>query len=165
MAFVLSTPVFASVVKLDKDRIEVIGTEVEFQSVDNSDGRIQIISEEEYNKLNLKDIYTNKLRAIDTDEYKTINGYDKLTYSFDTSSWTGSKNDGFTIKLSNLKSVNKIDYFIVIEEDSHKIYDKQFFSDTIIKVKAIPDSKYKVYILNFNNRKLTGDININAYKQ
>lgn len=163
LTFLFSIPVFASVVKLEKDRIEVIGTEVEFQSVDNSDGRIHLISEEDYNNLNLKDIYTNQLRSIDTDEYKIINGYDKLTYSFDTSSWIGSKNDGFTIKLSNLKSVNKVDYFIVIEEDSHKIYDKQFFSDTIIKVKAILGSKYKVYILNHSNSELSGRISIKSY--
>ena len=126
-------PVFASVVKLDKDRIEVIGTEVEFQSVDNSDGRIKLISEEDYSNLNLKDSYTNQLRSIDTDEYKTIDGYDKLTYKFDTSSWIGSKNDGFTIKLTNLKSSSKIEYLTIIEEDSHKIYDNKFSSDKILK--------------------------------
>ena len=43
LTFLFSIPVFASVVKLEKDRIEVIGTEVELQSVDNSDGRIQMI--------------------------------------------------------------------------------------------------------------------------
>lgn len=164
LTFLFSIPVFASVVKLDKDRIEVIGTEVEFQSVDNSDGRIQIISEEEFNKLKLKDIYAPQLRFIDMSEIKTINEYDKLTYKFDTGLWTGSKNDGFIIKLLDLKPISKIEYFIVIEEDSHKIYDNKFSSDKILKIKANSGSKYRIYIFNLNNWKLTGDININAYK-
>lgn len=164
LTFLCSIPVFASVVKLDKDRIEVIGTEVEFQSVDNSDGRIQIISEEEFNKLKLKDIYAPQLRFIDMSEIKTINEYDKLTYKFDTGLWTGSKNDGFIIKLLDLKPISKIEYFIVIEEDSHKIYDNKFSSDKVLKIKANSGSKYRIYIFNLNNWKLTGDININAYK-
>lgn len=163
LTFLFSIPVFASVVKLEKDRIEVIGTEVEFQSVDNSEGRIHIISEEEYSKLNLKDIYTNQLRSIDTDEYKTINGYDKLTYRFDTSSWIGSKNDGFTIKLTNLKSSSKIEYLLIVVEDSDEIYKNEFFSDTILKVKAIPGSKYTIYIDNHSISKLTGRISIKSY--
>ena len=164
LTFLFSIPVFASVVKLEKDRIEVIGTEVEFQSVDNSDGRIQIISEEEFNKLKLKDIYAPQLRFIDMSEIKTINEYDKLTYKFDTGLWTGSKNDGFIIKLLDLKPISKIEYFIVIEEDSHKIYDNKFSSDKILKIKANSGSKYRIYIFNLNNWKLTGDMNINAYK-
>lgn len=164
LTFLFSMPVFASVVKLEKDRIEVIGTEVEFQSVDNSDGRIQIISEEEFNKLKLKDIYAPQLRFIDMSEIKTINEYDKLTYKFDTGLWTGSKNDGFIIKLLDLKPISKIEYFIVIEEDSHKIYDNKFSSDKILKIKANSGSKYRIYIFNLNNWKLTGDININTYK-
>lgn len=174
LTFLFSIPVFASVVKLEKDRIEVIGTEVEFQSVDNSEGRIHIISEEEYNKLNLKDIYAPQLRFIDMSEIKTINEYDKLTYKFDTSLWTGSKNDGFIIKLLDLKSSSKlldlkssskIEYLLIVVEDSDEIYENKFSSDKILKVKANPGSKYMIYIFNFNNRKLTGDININAYKQ
>lgn len=174
LTFLFSIPVFASVVKLEKDRIEVIGTEVEFQSVDNSDGRIHIISEEEYNKLNLKDIYAPQLRFIDMSEIKTINEYDKLTYKFDTSLWTGSKNDGFIIKLLDLKSSSKlldlkssskIEYLLIVVEDGDEIYENKFSSDKILKVKANPGSKYTIYIFNFNNRKLTGDININAYKQ
>ena len=164
LTFLFSIPVFASVVKLEKDRIEVIGTEVEFQSVDNSDGRIQIISEEEFNKLKLKDIYAPQLRFIDMSEIKTINEYDKLTYKFDTGLWTGSKNDGFIIKLLDLKPISKIEYFIVIEEDSYKIYDNKFSSDKVLKIKANSGSKYRIYIFNLNNWKLTGDININAYK-
>lgn len=164
LTFLFSMPVFASVVKLEKDRIEVIGTEVEFQSVDNSDGRIHLISEEEFNKLKLKDIYAPQLRFIDMSEIKTINEYDKLTYKFDTGLWTGSKNDGFIIKLLDLKPISKIEYFIVIEEDSHKIYDNKFSSDKILKIKANSGSKYRIYIFNLNNWKLTGDININAYK-
>ena len=174
LTFLFSIPVFASVVKLEKDRIEVIGTEVEFQSVDNSEGRIHIISEEEYNKLNLKDIYAPQLRFIDMSEIKTINEYDKLTYKFDTSLWTGSKNDGFIIKLLDLKSSSKlldlkssskIEYLLIVVEDGDEIYENKFSSDKILKVKANPGSKYMIYIFNFNNRKLTGDININAYKQ
>lgn len=163
LTFLFSMPVFASVVKLDKDRIEVIGTEVEFQSVDNSDGRIKLISEEDYSNLNLKDSYTNQLRSIDTDEYKTIDGYDKLTYKFDTSSWIGSKNDGFTIKLTNLKSSSKIEYLLIVVEDSDEIYKNEFSSDTILKVKAIPGCKYTIYIDNHSSRKLTGRISIKSY--
>lgn len=107
-------------------------------------------------------------------EIKTINEYDKLTYKFDTSLWTGSKNDGFIIKLLDLKSSSKlldlkssskIEYLLIVVEDGDEIYENKFSSDKILKVKANPGSKYMIYIFNFNNRKLTGDININAYKQ
>ena len=159
LIFVFSLPVFASVVKLDKDRIEVI----ELQSIDNSNGRIQIISEEDYSDLKLSDIYIAQLRSINTDEYKTINEYDKLTYRFDTSSWIGSKNDGFTLKLEDLNSDSKIEYLIIIDEDGHEIYKNKFSSDTILKVKAIRGSKYEINIMNITSSKLNGRIKINSY--
>lgn len=163
LTFLFSMPVFASVVKLEKDRIEVIGTELGLQCIDNSDGRIHIISEEYYSNLNLRDIYIDQLRSIDTDEYKTINGYDKLTYKFDTSSWVGSKNDGFTIKLEDLNSASKIDYLIIIDEDGNEIYKNNFFSDTILKIKAIAGSKYEINIINIRSSKLNGRISIKSY--
>ena len=165
LAFIFSMPVFASVVKLEKDRIEVIGTEVEFQSVDNSDGRIQIISEEEYNKLNLKDIYTVQLRSVDVDDNLRLERLGYTNYLFDNSNWGGTNYNGFTIKLSGLNCNGGVKYNIIIMENDELVYDSDFNDNVIIKMKTMEGCKYEVLLSNKSINILTGDININAYKQ
>lgn len=163
LTFIFSIPVFASVVKLDKDRIEVIGTEVEFQSVDNSDGRIQIINEDEYNKLKLEDIYTAQLRSVDVDDNLRLGKLEYTNYLFDNSNWCGSNYNGFAIKLSDLSCNGGIKYNIIIIENNKLVYDNEFKDDTIIKMKTVEGSKYEVLISNKSTNTLSGRIKINSY--
>lgn len=163
LTFVFSTPVFASVVKLDKDRIEVIGTEVEFQSVDNSDGRIHIISEEEYNKLNLRDIYSAQLRSVDVDDNLRLERLGYTNYLFDNSNLGGTNYNGFTIKLAGLNCNGGIKYTIIIIESNKVVYEKEFNDNVIIKMKTLEDCKYEVLISNKSTNSLTGRISIKSY--
>lgn len=163
LTFLFSMPVFASVVKLEKDRIEVIGTEVELQSVDNSDGRIQIINEEEYNKLNLRDIYSAQLRSVDVDDNLRLERLGYTNYLFDNSNLGGTNYNGFTIKLSRLNCNGGIKYTIIIIESNKVVYEKEFNDNVIIKMKTLEDCKYEVLISNKSTNSLTGRISIKSY--
>lgn len=163
LTFLFSIPVFASVVKLEKDRIEVIGTEVELQSVDNSDGRIQIINEEEYNKLNLRDIYSAQLRSVDVDDNLRLERLGYTNYLFDNSNLGGTNYNGFTIKLSRLNCNGGIKYTIIIIESNKVVYEKEFNDNVIIKMKTLEDCKYEVLISNKSTNSLTGRISIKSY--
>lgn len=163
LTFLFSMPVFASVVKLEKDRIEVIGTEVEFQSVDNSDGRINLISEEDYNNLNLRDIYSAELRSVDVDDNLRLERLGYTNYLFDNSNWGGTNYNGFTIKLSGLNCNGGIKYTIIIMENNKLVYDNEFNDNVIIKMKTLEDYKYEVLISNKSTNSLTGRISIKSY--
>lgn len=164
LTFLFSMPVFASVVKLDKDRIEVIGTEVEFQSVDNSDGRIHIISEEEYSKLKLNDIYTAQLKSVNVNNNLRLGKLEYTNYLFDNSNLGGLNYNGFTLNLSDLSCNGGIKYNIIIMENNKLVYDNEFNDNVIIKMKTMEGCKYEVLISNKSTNILTGDININVYK-
>lgn len=165
LTFLFSIPVFASVVKLEKDRIEVIGTEVEFQSVDNSDGRIHIISEEEYSKLKLNDIYTAQLKSVNVNNNLRLGKLEYTNYLFDNSNLGGLNYNGFTLNLSDLSCNGGIKYNIIIMENNKLVYDNEFKDDTIIKMKTTEGCKYEVLISNKSINILTGEITINACEQ
>lgn len=165
LTFLFSIPVFASVVKLEKDRIEVIGTEVELQSVDNSDGRIHIISEEEYSKLKLNDIYTAQLKSVNVNNNLRLGKLEYTNYLFDNSNLGGLNYNGFTLNLSDLSCNGGIKYNIIIMENNKLVYDNEFKDDTIIKMKTTEGCKYEVLISNKSINILTGEITINACEQ
>lgn len=163
LTFLFSIPVFASVVKLEKDRIEVIGTEVELQSVDNSDGRIHIISEEEYNKLNLRDIYSAQLRSVNVNNNLRLGKLEYTNYLFDNSNLGGLNYNGFTLNLSDLSCNGGIKYNIIIMENNKLVYDNEFNDNVIIKMKTMEGCKYEVLISNKSTNVLTGRISIKSY--
>lgn len=164
LTFLFSIPVFASVVKLEKDRIEVIGTEVELQSVDNSDGRIQIINEEEYNKLNLRDIYSAQLKSVNVNNNLRLGKLEYTNYLFDNSNLGGLNYNGFTLNLSDLSCNCGIKYNIIMENNK-LVYDNEFNDNVIIKMKTMEGCKYEVLISNKSTNILTGEITINVCKQ
>ena len=165
LTFLFSMPVFASVVKLEKDRIEVIGTEVEFQSVDNSDGRIHIISEEEYSKLKLNDIYTAQLKSVNVNNNLRLGKLEYTNYLFDNSNLGGLNYNGFALNLSDLSCNGGIKYNIIIMENNKLVYDNEFNDNVIIKMKKMEGCKYEVLISNKSTNVLTGRISIKVYKE
>lgn len=165
LTFVFSMPVFASVVKLEKDRIEVIGSEVEFQSVDNSDGRIHIISEEEYSKLKLNDIYTAQLKSVNVNNNLRLGKLEYTNCLFDNSNLGGLNYNSFTLNLSDLSCNGGIKYNIIIIENNKLVYDNEFNDNVIIKMKTMEGCKYEVLISNKSTNVLTGRISINVYKE
>ena len=165
LTFVFSMPVFASVVKLEKDRIEVIGSEVEFQSADNSDGRIHIISEEEYSKLKLNDIYTAQLKSVNVNNNLRLGKLEYTNCLFDNSNLGGLNYNSFTLNLSDLSCNGGIKYNIIIMENNKLVYDNEFNDNVIIKMKTMEGCKYEVLISNKSTNVLTGRISINVYKE
>lgn len=165
LTFVFSMPVFASVVKLEKDRIEVIGSEVEFQSVDNSDGRIHIISEEEYSKLKLNDIYTAQLKSVNVNNNLRLGKLEYTNCLFDNSNLGGLNYNSFTLNLSDLSCNGGIKYNIIIMENNKLVYDNEFNDNVIIKMKTMEGCKYEVLISNKSTNVLTGRISIKVYKE
>lgn len=163
LTFLFSIPVFASVVKLEKDRIEVIGTEVELQSVDNSDGKIHIISEEEYSKLKLNDIYTAQLKSVNVNNNLRLGKLEYTNYLFDNSNLVGLNYNGFTLNLSDLSCNGGIKYNIIIMENNKLVYDNEFNDNVIIKMKTMEGCKYEVLISNKSTNVLTGRISIKSY--
>lgn len=162
LAFALSLPVFANVTDLNQDRIDTKGEIVTNINSEFGD-RVQIISDEEYQKLELGEVSRTGLRAANVDENIRLSRFDKIDYEFNMDTWTGPVHDGFTVRLKDMSCSGEMKYQVIIEEDGKIIYNEFFSSDSILKVKAYRGSKYIVTIDNESNKTLSGKVKINSY--
>ena len=160
--FSFCLPVFANVTDLNQDRIDTKGEIVNNINSEFGDG-VQIISDEEYQKLELGEVSRTGLRAANVDENIRLSRFDKIDYEFNMDTWTGKVHDGFTVRLKDMSCSGGVDYSVIIEENGKIIYDKRFASDSILKVKANRRSNYIVTIVNRSNKTLTGNVKINSY--
>ena len=160
--FIFCLPAFANVADLNQDRIDTKGEIVNNINSEFGD-RVQIISDEEYQKLELGEVSRTGLRAANVDEKISLGRFDNTSYKFNMDTWTGPVHDGFTVRLKDMSCSGGVDYSVIIEEDGKIIYDKRFASDSILKVKAYRRSKYIVTIDNRSNKTLTGNVKINSY--
>ena len=160
--FTFCLPVFANVTDLNQDRIDTKGEIVNNINSEFGDG-VQIISDEEYQKLELGEVSRTGLRAANVDENIRLSRFDKIDYEFNMDTWTGKVHDGFTVRLKDMSCSGGVDYSVIIEENGKIIYDKRFASDSILKVKANRRSNYIVTIVNRSNKTLTGNVKINSY--
>lgn len=161
-AFIFCLPVFANVADLSQDRIDTKGeivTNINSEFVD----RVQIISDEEYQKLELGEVSSIGLRAANVDESIRLDRFAKTEYKFNMDTWIGPVHDGFTVRLKDMSCSGGVDYSVIIEEDGKIIYDERFASDSTLKVKAYRGSKYIVTIVNRSNKILSGKVKINSY--
>ncbi|MEQ2628421.1 M56 family metallopeptidase [Peptoniphilus lacrimalis] len=161
-AFTFCLPVFANVADLNQDRIDTVGDIVTNINSEFGD-RVQIISDEEYQKLELGEVSRTGLRAANVDENIRLSRFDKIDYEFNMDTWTGPVHDGFTVRLKDMSCSGGIKYQVIIEEDGKIIYNKFFSSDSILKVKANRGSRYVVTIDNESNKTLSGKVKINSY--
>jgi len=161
-AFTFCLPVFANVTDLNQDRIDTKGEIVTNINSEFGD-RVQIISDEEYQKLELGEVSRTGLRAANVDENIRLSRFDKIDYEFNMDTWTGPVHDGFTVRLKDMSCSGGIKYQVIIEEDGKIIYNKFFSSDSILKVKANRGSRYVVTIDNESNKTLSGKVKINSY--
>ena len=161
-AFTFCLPVFANVTDLNQDRIDTKGEIVTNINSEFGD-RVQIISDEEYQKLELGEVSRTGLRAANVDENIRLSRFDKIDYKFNMDTWTGPVHDGFTVRLKDMSCSGGIKYQVIIEEDGKIIYNKFFSSDSILKVKANRGSRYVVTIDNESNKTLSGKVKINSY--
>ena len=160
--FTFCLPVFANVADLNQNRIDTKGEIVTNINSEFGD-RVQIISDEEYQKLELGEVSRTGLRAANVDENIRLSRFDKIDYEFNMDTWTGPVHDGFTVRLKDMSCSGGIKYQVIIEEDGKIIYNKFFSSDSILKVKANRGSRYVVTIDNESNKTLSGKVKINSY--
>lgn len=161
-AFTFCLPVFANVTDLNQDRIDTKGEIINDINVENGD-RVQIISDEEYQKLELGEVSSIGLRSANIDEEISLGRFDNTSYKFNMDTWFGPVHDGFTVRLKDMSCSGGIKYQVIIEEDGKIIYNKFFSSDSILKVKANRGSRYVVTIDNESNKTLSGKVKINSY--
>ena len=159
LAFSLSLPAFANVTDLSQDRIDAQGEEVNNFEI-NNEGRVKIISDEEYQKLELEKLSTRKSDLSKVNEKIKLGSFENTSYELEISD---GKNEGFVINLENMSCPGGIKYQIIIEEDRKIIYNKIFSSDSILKVKAKKRSNYIVTVDNQTNKTLSGKVKINSY--
>ena len=159
LAFVLSMPAFANVTDLSQDSVDVQGEEVNNFEI-NNEGRVKIISDEEYQKLELEKLSTRKSDLLKVNEKIKLGSFENTSYELEISD---GKNEGFVINLENMSCPGGIKYQIIIEEDRKIIYNKIFSSDSILKVKAKKRSNYIVTVDNQTNKTLSGKVKINSY--
>lgn len=160
--FTFCLPVFANVADLNQNRIDTKGEIVTNINSEFGD-RVQIISDEEYQKLELGEVSSIGLRAANVDESIRLDRFANTEYKFNMDTWIGPVHDGFTVRLKDMSCSGGVDYSVIIEEDGKIIYDERFASDSTLKVKAYRGSKYIVTIDNRSNRTLSGKVKINSY--
>lgn len=160
--FTFCLPVFANVADLNQNRINSQGEIV--NKIDAKYGdRVQIISDEEYQKLELGEVSSIGLRSANVDESIRLDRFANTEYKFNMDTWIGPVHDGFTVRLKDMSCSGGIKYQVIIEEDGKIIYDERFASDSTLKVKAYRGSKYIVTIINQTNTTLSGKVKINSY--
>ena len=152
--FTFCLPVFANVADLNQNRINSQGEIV--NKIDAKYGdRVQIISDEEYQKLELGEVSSIGLRSANVDESIRLDRFANTEYKFNMDTWIGPVHDGFTVRLKDMSCSGGVDYSVIIEE--------RFASDSTLKVKAYRGSKYIVTIINQTNTTLSGKVKINSY--
>lgn len=161
-AFTFCLPVFANVTDLNQARIDTVGEIVTNINSEFGD-RVQIISDEEYQKLELGEVSSIGLRSANIDESISLDRFANTEYKFNMDTWIGPVHYGFTVRLKDMSCSGEIKYQVIIEEDGEIIYNKFFASDSTLKVKANRGSAYIVTVCNESNKNLSGQVNINSY--
>ena len=161
-AFTFCLPVFANVTDLNQDRIDTKGEIVTNISSEFGD-RVKIISDEEYQKLELGEVSSIGLSSANIDESISLDSFANTKYKFNMDTWIGPVHDGFTVRLKDMSCSGGIKYQVIIEEDGKIIYNEFFSSDSTLKVKAYRGSKYIVTIINQTNTTLSGKVKINSF--
>ena len=160
--FTFCLPAFANVTEINQDRIDTKGEIVTNINSEFGD-RVQIISEDEYEKLELGEVSRTGLRAANVDENIRLKRFANIDYKFNMDTWTGPVHDGFTVRLKDMSCSGGIKYQVIIEEDGKIIYNQFFASDSMLKVKANRRSNYIVTVVNQTNKTLSGKVKINSY--
>jgi possible peptidase M56 len=81
------------------------------------------------------------------------------------SSNTKKDHDSFTIKMSEMKCVDGLNYAIIIKEDGKSVYNASLNRATTLTVKANRNSSYEVIIDNNSTESLKFRVSINSYKR
>ena len=97
----LYIPVFTNAVEVDENEV-ISDTEGIKEVYVNVDNRVEEITDEEYENLDLDEISTNGLRSANIDEKRTLAGASSDFYTFNMTSIFGIDHNGFTIRTSEM---------------------------------------------------------------
>lgn len=159
----LSMPAYASVNYIDYDRVTIIeGTEAKDEII--GDDRVDIVSEKEYEKLDLGEVSTNSISSANTKNNIELPVNENIVEEFTLGSNKDSY-DGFTIKFSKMASRYTMCYSVRVVEDGKTFYRRDFSKDIILSFKANKSSTYRLIINNDSDKKITGNVKINSYKK
>ncbi|MDD7339603.1 MAG: M56 family metallopeptidase [Eubacteriales bacterium] len=161
MTVVLSTAVFAEARPDDITEVKVIEDEQNYEGIETE--RVKIITNEEYEKLNLGELKQTKLRSVNLDNLEELDGLDHKLYKFNMMSFTGRDHDGFTVKISDMKCIGGVKYNLTIKENKKNIYDQRFKGDVQLEKKADELNNYEVIIVNLSTDSLKYKIKLNSY--
>ena len=159
LALTFSLPAFANVTDLSQDRVEVLGQELNNFEINNG-GRVEIISDEEYQKLELGRLSSRQSDTAKVNEKIKLGRFENTSYEFEINN---DKNEGFIINLENMSCSGGVEFSVIIEEDGEIIYKRRFAADSTLKVKTQKGSAYIVTVCNESNKNLSGQVNINSY--
>ena len=161
MTVVLSTGVFAKVIPDIADKVQVIDNIDTYEGIQSD--RVQELTEEEYENLELSELNLIKFKSVNLNELERLDSLGHKSYEFNMNSFTSMDHDGFTIKLSDMKCTGGIECLVEITEDGKVIYSSIKKRDTILKFNAHNDGRYKVTVDNLSSNTLTYKITIKSY--
>ena len=159
LALTFSLPAFANVTDLSQDRVEVLGQELNNFEINNR-GRVEIISDEEYQKLELGMLSSRQSDTAKVNEKIKLGRFENTSYDF---KFIDDKNEGFIINLENMSCSGGVEFSVIIEEDGEIIYKRRFAADSTLKVKTQKGSAYIITVCNESNKDLSGEISIKSY--
>lgn len=158
----LYIPVFTNAVEVDENKV-ISDTEGIKEVYVNVDNKVEEITDEEYENLDLYDIPTNGLRSANIDEKRTLAGAYSDFYTFNMTSISGRDHNGFTLRTSEMYCKGGIYYTVIIKENGSLLYESRFNKSTNLKIKADSVFSYEVIIINQSVNPLTYKINISSY--
>lgn len=160
----LYIPVFTNAVEEDENKV-ISDTEGIKEVYVNVDNRVEEITDEEYENLDLDEILLNDVGEKYVKKREIIPAFDHIDYKFNFQSFYEGEQKGFTIKTSEMHSKKGIDYTVLIVENGEKIYESRFNEGKNLKIRVDRGSNYIVIILNQSVKPITYKINISLWQE
>lgn len=160
----LYIPVFTNAVEVDENEV-ISDTEGIKEVYVNVDNRVEEITDEEYENLDLDEILLNDVGEKYVKKKEIIPAFEHIDYKFNFQSFYEEDQKGFTIKTSEMHSKKGIDYTVLIVENGEKIYESRFNEGKNLKIRVDRGSNYIVTILNESVKPITYKINISLWRE
>ena len=160
----LYIPVFTNAIEVDENEV-ISDTEGIKEVYVNVDNRVEEITDEEYENLDLDEILLNDIGKNYANKKEMIPAFDHIDYKFNFQSFYEDDQKGFTIKTSEMHSKRGIDYRVLIVENGERIYESRFNEGKNLKIRVNGGNNYKVIIDNESDNPLTYKINISLWRE
>lgn len=160
----LYIPVFTNAVEVDENKV-ISDTEGIKEVYVNVENRVEEITDEEYENLDLDEILLNDVGEKYVKKKEIIPAFEHIDYKFNFQSFYEEDQKGFTIKTSEMHSKKGIDYTVLIVENGEKIYESRFNEGKNLKIRVDRGSNYIVIILNQSVKPITYKINISLWRE